>query len=260
MHSQEWTRLIRGAELLDSQRLRPTSVKQYDTAIRTFTEFCTQRGARSLPTNPVILRSFIYYQTQDRSLDPGYVATQISAISDWYKRQARMLATAGFPAPQNPATSLPVSSLLAIARKNFKRSRKGRQPITRHEFVAMMRRGFDLQKASGHHRRVSLLLSTLACLRRGALAHLRVAYTIEGRNIVFLPTSDVQICYSHDTYFPSYIRMRINKDKNVSATDEVYAYIPHFIPAMGLRPVELLRYYIMMFRPPSGSLYLVCSS
>ena len=220
--------------------------------------FALQRGARSLPTSPVILRSFIYYQTQDRSLDPGYVATQISAISDWYKRQARMLTTAGFPAPQNPATSLPVSSLLA--RKNFKRSRKGRQPITRHEFVAKMRRGFDLQKASGHHRRVCLLLSTLECLQRGALAHLRVAYTIEGRNIVFLPTSDVQICYSHDTYFPSYIKMRINKDNNVSATDEVYAYIPHFIPAMGLRPVELFRSYIMMFRPPPQRLPLVCSS
>ena len=53
-----------------------------------------------------------------------------------------------------------------------------------------------------------------------------------------------------------YIGLRVNVDKNVDSSIEAHAYIPAAVPALGVRPVDMLRDYLLRFRPPSGGYLL----
>ena len=115
----------------------------------------------------------------------------------------------------------------------------------------MMQRGFHLHRASGHHRRLCLLISTLGCLRRAAVTQLRVSYSVEASVVSFSADSDVQVLW-HPELRARYIRLHIRLDKNVAPGREVFTYIPDRVPALGVFPVRDLLSYILRFRPPSG--------
>ena len=106
--------------------------------------------------------------------------------------------------------------------------------------------GFDLSKASGHHRRLCLVISTLGCLRRKAAVSLRVSYTILGSIISFSSSSGVYIAYDRETQM-EYIGLRVNVDKTVDSSIEAHAYIPAAVLALGVRPVEQTCYGITFF-------------
>lgn len=47
-----------------------------------------------------------------------------------------------------------------------------------------------------------------------------------------------------------YICVRVDIDKNVDNRREVYAYIPEYVPSLGVQPVQLLNAYLSALRPP----------
>ena len=187
-----------------------------------------------------------------RRLAPSTIAGVISGISDWHRRQAASTSLAGLPSLANPCSHASVTGLLQTLKKvTARRAAKSRLPITMAEFAGMMRRGFHLHRAWGHHRRLCLLISTLGCLRRTAVTQLRVSYTVDGSVVSFTDDSDVEVLW-HPELRERYIRLHIRLDKNVAPGREVYTYIPERVPALGVSPVQDLLAYVLRFRPPSG--------
>ena len=113
--------------------------------------------------------------------------------------------------------------------------------------------GVDLAKASGHHPRLCLVMSTLGYLRRKAAdVSLRVSYTISGSIICFPSSSGEYIAYDLETQM-EYIGLHVNVDSNM----EAHAYIPAAVPALGVLPVDMLwEDYLLRFRAPSGGYLL----
>ena len=110
----------------------------------------------------------------------------------------------------------------------------------------------NLSKAYGHHRRLCLVISTLACLRRKAAVSLRVSYTISGSIISFSSSSGVYIAYDRETQM-EYIGLRVNVDKNVDSSIEAHVT---FRRQCRRWVCGLLRDYLLRFRPPSGGYLL----
>lgn len=251
----EWVRLLHGADELEQRRLRPSTQLVYSRGVADFATFCREWGVPALPATPEALRAYIYYCTTYRNLDAHTVEGRMSALGDWHSRQSRALVRAGRAVLGNPCSAPPVADLLAVVRRVGKTGHRGRLPLTRPEFVRMLLHGFDLSRASGHHHRLCLVISTLGCLRRRAAVHLRVKYSISGSLVSFSSDSDVYIAYNEEAGM-EYIGLRVNVDKNVDSSVEALAYIPASVPGLSVQPVELLRDYLVRFRPPSGSYLL----
>ena len=247
--------LLHKATLLQREGgLRESTVAKYLGAVNQFQAFCRSLDIIPLPATVHSLRAFATHQAIVLGIDPSTIAGKITAISDWHRRQITLTQHAGLPAPENPCKAPAVTDLVAVLRKKFRATPRGRLPITKAEFYLMMHEGFILTTASGHHRRLCLLLSTLGCLRRTALTHLRIFYAIsEQGTIQYLPESQVSVHWDSETA-QYYIRLRIIKDKNVHAHQEIFAYIPGHLPNFHLRPLQLLEDYLRTFRPPSGGL------
>lgn len=245
----EWVRLLHGADELERRRLRPSTQLVYSRGVADFVAFCQQRGVTALPAPLEALRAYMYHCTTDRNLDAQTMEGRMSALGDWHRRQSRALVRAGRPALGNLSSTPPVTELMAVVRRVCKTGHRGRLPLTRPEFVRMLQHGFDLSRASGHHHRLCLVISTLGCLRRRAAVHLRVKYSISGSVVTFTEDSDIYIAYSEDAGM-EYIGVRVNVDKNVDSTVEARAYVPANVPGLYVQPVQLLRDYLLRFRPP----------
>jgi hypothetical protein len=250
-HRADWVRLIRGAEDWEARRLRVSSQRTYAGGLADFTDFCHARGVAPLPAAPELLRGYIYHCTHDRGLDAGTVSGRLSAVSDWHRRQSSALTRVGRAPLPNAVREAPVADVMAVVRRLAKTGRRGRLGLSKTEFAAILRAGFDLSCASGHHRRLALVISTLGCLRRRAAVHLRVCYEVDASGqLVFLPTSEVYIARDLDIG-GEYIGLRVLVDKNVDSRIDANAYIPECVGSLGVRPVDLLRDYLLRFRPPS---------
>ena len=101
---------------------------------------------------------------------------RLSGLGDWHGRQSSALVRMRRPALGNPCPTALVTELLAVVRRKCRTGHRGRLPLTRSEFKGMCASGFDLSKASGHHRRLCLVIFTLGCLRRKAAVSLRMSY------------------------------------------------------------------------------------
>ena len=134
-----------------------------------FVDFCRARGVEPLPE---AVRAYVCHCTADRGLDAQTVEGRMSALGDWHGRQSSALVRVGPPASGNHCRTAPVTELLAVVRRTGRTGHWGWLHLTRSEFRGMCAFGFDLSKASGHHRR---LISTLGCARRKAAVSLRVS-------------------------------------------------------------------------------------
>ena len=194
----EWVRLVHGADSLASARRGASTRGAYNRAVADFVDFCRDRGVEPLPAQPEAVRAYVFHCTADRGLDAQTVEGRMSALGDWHGRQSSALVRVGRPALGNPCRTAPVTELLAVVRRTCRTGHRGRLPLTRSEFNGMCAFGFDLSKASGHHRRLCLVISTLGCLRRKAAVSLRVSYTISGSIISFSSSSGVYIAYDRE--------------------------------------------------------------
>ena len=197
----------------------------------------------------------LYGTYEYRTLQAPHLQNSTSTNTDQYNTMLYPYSTCTRPARQNPCRTAPVKELLAVVRRTCRTGHRGRLPLTRSEFKGMCAFGFDLSKASGHHRRLCLVISTLGCLRRKAAVSLRVSHTISGSIISFSSSSGVYIAYDRETQM-EYIGLRVSVDKNVDSSIEAHAYIPAAVPALGVRPVDMLRDYLLRFRPPCGGYLL----
>ena len=238
---------------------RPSTAGAYRGALRHYLGFCYARGlpaSSALPASASLVCAYLYHCQRDLGLSVRTVENRASALQFWHRRLAHHCSLAEAPAPPpSPCDAPAVRRLLRGMRLRFSRPPKGRLPISVAEFRAIYHHGFDTTRPSGLHNRLALFLLNLGCLRRSAAASLRVCYRVVGRDVLFLPTSDVAVFRDPDLD-DYYIRLAIRVDKNVTSADEVYAYIPASVPALGLRPVALLLDYLRLLRPPSGGYLL----
>lgn len=252
---QEWRRLLAGADALEDLRLRDSTTDTYRSSLQDYCNFCVARGAAPLPATSGLLRGYVYHCTADRTLAPSTVASRLSAISDWHRRQLPHLRLAGRRAV-NPCHDEAVADLLKIIDKRIARPPKSRLPVTIPELRGMLHRGFDLWSAPGRHQRLCLLFLNLGCLRRGAAAALTCSYLVRpDGSILYDADSAVQVKFNTELGV-RYIQLRVDVDKNVDARHECYAFIPEHVPALDVHPVGLLEDYLRTFRPPSDGLLL----
>lgn len=237
---------------------RPSTVLTYTRALRHYAEFCTARAispAHSLPANPVLIASYVFHCLHDLHLQARTIENRVAALQFWHRRLSHQRELAGHPPLSSPCDSPTVRRLLVAIRRQHSSPPKGRLPITLPEFRTLYHSGFDLSRPAGHHQRLALLLLTLGCLRRSAAAHLRIFYTCRDQHITFLPGSDVNVFTDLGTQ-RQYLRISVRVDKNVATSDEVFAYIPDFIPSLGVRPVRAVLDYLRLLAPPSGGYLL----
>jgi hypothetical protein len=160
-----------------------------------------------------------------RWLDAGTVSSRLSVVSDSHPRQNSALIRVGRPALPNAVREAHVADVMAVVRRRAKTGRCGRLGLSKAEFAAILRAGFDLSCASGHHRRLALVIGTLGCLRRRAVVHLRVCYTVDAYvQVVFLPSSEAYTARDLDIG-GEYIGMRVLADKNIDSRIDANAYI-----------------------------------
>jgi hypothetical protein len=208
---------------------------------------------QALPATPTLLRGYISHCVRDLHLEPATVVGRLRGVANWHARQA-----SSFPHLRalNPCRDPTILTLMAHITKDHQHLHHSRLPITIPEFAGIYAAGFDLAHAAGHHRRLALMISNLGCLRRKAATHLTVLYTIREGRLHFDSRSPVSIQYC-TTLGCEYICLRIYQDKNVNTNQEVYTYIPPSLRSFpGLHPVDILRAYIITFRPPSGGYLL----
>ena len=249
-----WARLLQGADELASTALRPATLDKHDSTLTAFLTFCHHHGIlQALPATPTLLRGYISHCVRDLHMEPATVVGRLRGVAHWHARQAT-----NFPhlRPHNPCRDPSILALMTHITKNHQTVHHSRLPITIPEFAGIYASGFDLDHAAGHHRRLALLISNLGCLRRKATTSLTLLYNVRDGRLHFDPRSPVTIEYC-PTLRCEYIRLRIYTDKNVSTNQEVYTYIPSTMRSFPhLRPVDILRDYIITFRPPSGGYLL----
>jgi hypothetical protein len=103
-------------------------------------------------------------------------------------------------------------------------------------------------------------MHTLGVVRLSAGGRLRIHYRIRrspagALTVQWSPRSDIRV---HRDDGMHYITVRVTKDKNVKAWKHRTTYIPAFVKALDLYPVQELEKYILEERPRSGG-YLLCA-
>ena len=252
----EWRRLALAADERRLARVRASTSRLYRSNLLDFTTFCTARGLEPpLPSSTFAITAYLEHCVRDRRLAASTIDSRVAALKFWHRSQSAQVELLGLPSLDDPLDVPALRDLVTAIRKQRGGQAKGRLPLTKAEWRMVFSGGFDLRTAHGLHHRLCFLLCTLGCLRRVAATHLVVRFSWRSGQVVYDPASHVQVLRDDDLG-QSYIRLAINVDKNVDIGDTVYAYIPAVIPGLDVRPLDVLRDYMLRVRPRSGSYLL----
>lgn len=237
------------------ERRTTSTMKNYVSGQSSFLKFAAATGKYPLPVSePFTIMAYLKWGAlKDQALDSTTLESYLAGINAWF---SDFLEKAGLlsKALLNPCQDPQVRSLMASLLKHHKLESKAKRPLTWAETKGLIDRGFDLQTVRGLHNRLFWMLCCVGMLRRFAATHLRLSYRIERINgvdtVIFLPSSDICVRINEELGM-RYIYIHIVKDKNVFSNKSVQMFLPESIPALGLRPVDILIDYIMQVRPPS---------
>lgn len=238
-------------------RNRKATHGQHLAGVRALQRFGDLINRRVLPCTAVTMREFIMHELATLKLDSSTVSAHVAGVSAWHAYVSDSVKLA-FPDQDyrmpNPCKHELIRDLLAVARAVYKKASKATQALELGEARKMLA-SFSTS-VPDQHRRLCIMLPLVAMLRQGATKRLIVRYKIvdEGaghaRQVHFLPGSDIWIEYEPDGR--PYLCINVDTDKNIKAGGGRIAVVPCDIPALGIRPVDDVRSYILEARPPNG--------
>lgn len=182
------------------------------------------------------------------SVDTSTLELDLNALSAWHISAAQALRR---PSLQNPIKLASVRYTSKVFGKRLKKQAKPMMKWMMFELVQMTNTCPD--NAVGWHDRVCLEALSLAMLRKGAAAAIRLVRTNPRDPLSFYAEKSDIIIAKHPT-LGKYIRLSIHTDKNAVPGRPCYAYIPAYT-RIGLNFVADLTYYLTAFPVPDGFLF-----
>ena len=255
--------LLRAYAVVASHVKRASTRSSYARAMEEVARFSRNLQIRALPASRDVVIAFAMYELCWRDLDSSSITNMIIALGDYhdYIRQVFQRAhphvTVKF---LNPINNEEVRDMVDTLSSNYKKKSQARVAVSIAQAEAMFTRGFKLTEIRGLHHRLSVMLCLLGMLRQKAATSLIVQYRLvpdefTGRlTVVFMEGSDIFVTSSSDC--GEYIVINVDVDKNVNALKRRQAFIPDEVAALGLRPVDILREYLLRARPPTGGYLL----
>jgi hypothetical protein len=248
LHRELRAGLVRTLQKLVAEQQEPSSVTSANRGLRDFVKFGDVLGAQLLPASPVDVGLYIAYSLTVRPepLDSTSIQTYLGGVSAWHE-QAR--EATGLPLV-NPIKTRMVRSIISVALKRYKKRSKAKLPFSLAQWSGIMQRGFKAT-ASGDHQRLFLCFATLGPLRPSACSRICVKYRVSRQGqLIFRNSSQLKIITNDPSWEHPYISAEVFTDKNLDARKTRTVVIPH--SALGIKPVKMLRDYLLQHRPPSG--------
>ena len=244
--------LIRGRMLLISQEKRHASKVQNRRGRAAFKAFAEEMHLRLLPLHPGLIMDAAVFDLTGKDLDSTTINLRVNAMWDLYNYAKIHLGVAGL---KNPCRDVEVLVFSKVLRGNYKKRSKAREPVTILICAVMMRWGWDVRRPLGKWGRLRWTFLNLGMLRAGATNALIIMYSItRAQNgdliIIYEEGSDIHVLPSDDGHL--YIEVNVDSDKNVNSLNRRKAYIPDFVEALDVHPVEMLQDYLLAAQPPSG--------
>ena len=254
-HRAQRRALIAVLHHMEHEDMRPSSRTGARRGIADFEKYAAHVGEESLPADELSILCYMAYSVTVRPpdvLDSSTVANYINALRIWHDL---MKAATGLPLV-NPLRSKRVRRIRRHLEKNFKKEAKRKQPWTLQQARRMYTHGFPDTRA-GRHQKLCFLMCNLGLLRKNASRRLRIIYRVrDDGTIHYDPRSSVRVMRPPPPQEP-FIHVKVKGDKNVTSAKQGDRYIPSYVAALDVLPVELLETYLIRDRPPSGGYLLV---
>jgi len=224
----------------------PSDNQRY--AIRAYCRWAETVALQALPADLDVILLFLQHRLHVDKVDTSTLELDVNALSAWHVSAAQAMR---YPSLQNPAKLAAVRYETRIFGKTLKKLARPMMKWLMQELVLMVRSCPDT--AFGWHDRVCMTALSLAILRKGAAAALRLVRTDATDPLSFdLEKSDIIIA-THPTY-GRYVRLSIHTDKNAVPGRPRYAYIPAHT-RLGLNFVQDISHYLTRFPVPDGFLF-----
>ncbi|KAK3245972.1 hypothetical protein CYMTET_44476 [Cymbomonas tetramitiformis] len=227
------------SELL-GMRTRLSTDEGHRRGIRDVEAYMRAYLDHGLPATGTDVVCYAAYSVEMRefTLDSSTVRTYLAGLSAWHVELSMLLKEAGLVDSvgcplqlANLCRQPQVLGLLQVLDRRYKKPSRAKDAFTPRQWCRIFHFGFVLSRRSGRHHRLLFLFCMLGCLRRGGTKYLRAFYELLRKGG---PALDL--------------------DKNADSRKPRRFYMPAEVPALGLRPVELLEDYIIQEGVPSGSL------
>ena len=242
---------------------RASTRTSYARAMAEVERFAENLQIRALPATRDVVIAFAMYELCWRDLDSSSITNMIIALGD-YHEHIRQVFQRAYPHITikftNPINNEEVRNMVDTLSSNYKKKSQARVSVSIVQARAMFDKGFNCAEIRGLHHRLSVMLCLLGMLRQKAATSLIVKYRLvpddfTGKlQLVFQEGSDICVTSAPDC--GEYIAINVDVDKNVNALKRRQAFIPDEVPALNLRPVQMLREYLLCARPPSGGYLL----
>mmetsp|Transcript_35206 Transcript_35206/g.86371 ORF Transcript_35206/g.86371 Transcript_35206/m.86371 type:complete len:384 (-) Transcript_35206:446-1597(-) len=217
-------------------------------SVRAYCRWGESVALRCLPADQNVIELYQQHRLHFDQVDTSTLELDLNALSAWHISAALALRR---PSLQNPVKLAAVRYASKVFGKKMKKTARPMMKWMMAELVQMIKTCKN--DAIGWHDRVCLEALSLAMLRKGAAAAIRLVRTDPNDPLSFdIEKSDV-IIMTHPT-LGKYIRLSIHTDKNAVPGRPRYAYIPAYT-RIGLNFVADLTYYLTAFPVPDGFLF-----
>ena len=241
--------LAQDVQELEKSEARAGTYKIMRRGLAVLEEYGALFRTRTLPLTPTQAVHFAVWCVLHRESPLDTATVQLyatSAISRWHEQAKE---ATGLPLV-NPTKTRIFRTAVKTLSKLHKKPSKAKAAFTAKQLYEVLHRGFDLDCVGGRHDRLLTTFLAAGPFRAGLACSLVVKYHIvmEGRQrkVQFLPGSEVYISQEPEEA----IVVEVNLDKNVTALSRRLAHIPPIF--FGLRVLQELLDYLLIFQPPSG--------
>ena len=222
-----------------------------DNQRNTVRAYC--RGAETvalhpLPANLDTLLIYVQHRLHIDKVDTSTLELDLNALSAWHISAAQALRR---PSLQNPVKDATVRYETKILNKKLKKKARPMMKWSMAELTDMI--NSCPNTAVGWHDRVCLGALSLAMLRKGAAAAIRLVRT-DPKNPLSFDTEKSDIIITTHPELGEYIRLAIHTDKNAVPGRPRYAFIPAFTK-VGINLVRDIKFYLTKYPVPDGYMF-----
>ena len=218
------------------------------SSVRAYCRWAETVALRPFPANLDTLLLFMQHRLHIDQVDTSTLELDLNALSAWHISAAQALRR---PSLQNPVKDATVRYETKILGKRLKKTARPMMKWSMAELQLMVHTCPDT--ALGWHDRVCLGTLSLAMLRKGAAAAIRLVRTDPRDPLSFNPEKSDIVISTHPS-LGEYIRLSIHTDKNAVPGRPRYAYIPAFTK-VGINLVRDIKFYLTKYPVPDGYLF-----
>lgn len=218
------------------------------SSVRAYCRWAESVALRPLPATLDTLLLYVQHRLHIDQVDTPTIELDLNSLSTWHLSAAQALR---LPSLQNPVKTATVRYEMRILNKKLKKKARPMMKWSMAELATMVLACPDT--AVGWHDRVCLGTLSLAMLRKGAAAAIRLVRT-NPMNPLSFDTEKSDIVIATHPQLGEYIRLSIHTDKNAVPGRPRYAYIPAFTK-VGINLVRDIKFYLTKYSVPDGYMF-----